>query len=317
MIFPVPLDAAHLRMQSARVAWDYLRRTLFVLPSNDGEAVRAGQILQALPAPHLHISRQRWGAVLEKEMSAVLAKLSPVLTTVCIVEIPGREVDVAGRLRGEEELRARGLRVDVIDHHFYHWIDRSHPYSALEQLCTKINWQLDDFDLQVAINDRAWIPGLLAHGLDVAQIRMVRNFDLRAQGHREEKIAAHTAAAQRLVASGQLQAQDGVYVLEKIPCNAAVLAQELALQQRDGLVNIFEGRARKFSFSGCPAVVDILRDTDYAALGYPRPYLIYGGGDVRFSRFFGLQSTATIVPMCHMRVLAMIRRCLRAKKIKK
>ena len=305
------IASAELQAQRARVAWDYLHHTLFVLPYNDGEAVRAVQILQALPAPHLHISPQRWGAVLEKEMPALRAKLTAAIKTVCIVEIPGREVSAAGQLQCEQELCDRGWQVDIIDHHFYHWIDRTHPLSSLEQLCTKINWQLSDFDLHVAINDRAWIPGLLAHGLALQQIRAVRNFDMCAQGHAAEKIAAHTAAAQRMLAARDVQAQDGVYVLEKIPINSAIFAQELALRHKDGLVNIFAGRGHKFNFSGQPAVADSLRDTDYSALGYPTPYLTYSGGDIRLSKFFGLKSGAAIPPACHARVLTKIRQHLR------
>lgn len=55
-------------------------------------------------------------------------------------------------------------------------------------------WQLSDFDLHVAVNDRAWIAGLVALGLSTKQIRAVRNFDLRAQGHAVEKIVARTEA---------------------------------------------------------------------------------------------------------------------------
>ncbi len=301
------MDAAHLRAQRARVDWDYLHHTLFVLPGNDGEAVRAQQILQALPAPHILCSRQRWGAVLEKEMPRLRASLNAAIKTVCIVEIPGQEVDAAGHLQCEQKLREHGLQVDIVDHHFYHWIDRTHALSSLEQLCAKINWQLSDFDLHVAVNDRAWVPGLLALGLSTEQIRTVRNFDLRAQGHAAEKIAAHTEAAQRWLAAGKLQQQDGVYVLERSTINTAVLVQELALRHEGGLVNIFEGRKHKVSFSGHPAVVDALRQTDFISLGYPMPHLTYGGGEASFSKFFGLKSAADIDPACHACLLEKIR----------
>ena len=301
------VDIAQLQAQRARVDWDYLRQTLFVLPYNDGEAVRAMQILRALPAPYVLCSQQRWGAVLDKEMPAVWASLNTTIKTVCIVEIPGEEVDAAGRLKCEQKLRQRGLQVDIIDHHFYHWIDRTHELSSLEQLCAKINWQLSDFDVHVAVNDRAWIPGLLALGLSTKQINTVRAFDLQAQGHLLEKIVAHTEAAQRLLAAGRLQAEGGVYVLEKSMINSAVLSQELALRHKDGKVNIFIGREHKVSFSGQPTAVDALRQIDLSTLGYPSPYTTYGGGDGRFSKFFGLKSDASIDPACHARLLKKIR----------
>ena len=301
------IDMPQVQAQRMRVDWDYLRHTLFVLPYNDGEAVRAVQILRALPAPYILCSQQRWGAVLEKEMPALRASLNAAIKTVCIVEIPGQEVDAAGRLKCEQELRQRGLQVDIIDHHFYHWIDRSHELSSLEQLCAKINWQLSDFDLHVAVNDRAWIPGLLALGLTTEQVSTVRAFDLQAQGHLPAKIVAHTEAARHLLAAGQLQAQEGVYVLEKSMINSAVLSQELALRHEDGKVNIFIGRKHKVSFSGQPTAVDALRQVDLSNLGYPIPYTTYGGGDRRFSKFFGLKSTASIEPACHARLLKKIR----------
>ena len=310
LLTDIPIDAAHLRVQREQVDWDYLRRTLFVLPYNDGEAVWAVQILRALPAPHILCSQQRWGAVLEKEMPALRASLNAAIKTVCIVEIPGHEVDAMGQLKCEQELRSRGLQVEIIDHHFYHWIDRTHRLSSLEQLCAKINWQLSDFDLHVAVNDRAWIPGLVALGLSIEQIRAVRNFDLCAQGHAVEKIVAHTEAAQYLLNSGQLQVQDGVYVLEKSGINSAVLAQELALRHEGGTVNIFEGRKHKVNFSGHPVAVDALRRMDCSTLGYPVLHITYGGGDGRFSKFFGLKSTAAIDPACHARLLQKIRLCL-------
>lgn len=303
---PPLFSSAHLQAQQMRVNWDYLQQTLFVLPYNDGEAVRAVQILQALPAPHLLISQQRWGAVLEKEMQLLRIKLNEAIKTVCIVEIPGQEVNAAGQLKCEQELRTCGLQVEIIDHHFYHWIDRTHALSSLEQLCDKINWQLSDFDLHVAVNDRAWIPGLLALGLSLEQVRAVRNFDLCAQGHTVEKIAKHTEAAQRLLDTGAIQAQDGIYVLQKNRINSAVLSQELALRHADGKVNIFEGRKHKANFSGHPAVVDTLRQLDYHTLGYPTPHLTYGGGDGCFSKFFGLKSSAAIDPACHTRLLKKI-----------
>ena len=296
----------HLQAQQSRVARDYLQRTLFVLPNNDGEAVRMRQILQALSAPHVLISQQRWGAVLEKEMAQVRAQLSDNVEVVCIVEMPGQEVDKAGNIRCEQELRATGVQVEVIDHHFYHWVDRTHPLSSLEQLCAKINWRMDDSDVHIAVNDRSWVPGLLALGLSLPQIRAVRNFDLQAQGHTAEAIAKHTDAAQVLLDTGKVQPQDGMYVLEKSKIKEAILSQEIALRHKDGRVNIFAGRKHKLHFSGQPAVVDTLRQVDYAALGYPTPYTIYGGGDGRLGKFFGLKTTRAIDPTCHARLLEKI-----------
>lgn len=301
------IDAEHLRVQRTRVAADYLQRTLFVLPRNDGEAVRALQILRALSAPHVYCSAQGWGAVLEKEMPVLRARLTAKLAAVCILEIPGCELDSRGIVKCEQELRDRGLTVDIIDHHFYHWSDRSHQQSSLEQLCVKINWQLDTRDQHIAVNDRAWVPGLLALGLTAAEIRAIRDFDLRCQGHAAQTLATHTAAAQRYLDAGQVQAQDGVFVLLPQGINTAVLAQELALRHDMGIVNIFVGRKRSFYFSGCTAAAVALQKLDYRTLGYPTPHVVYGGGEARFSKFFGLKSKHAIDPACHEYVLQKIR----------
>ena len=98
-------------------------------------------------------------------------------------------------------------------------------------------------------------------------------------------------------------------MLEESKVNEAILSQEIALRHDDGRVNILAGRKHKLHFSGQPAVVDALRQLDYAALGYPTPYTIYGGGDGRLGKFFGLKSTRAIEPACHARLLEKILLC--------
>jgi hypothetical protein len=63
--FKIP--SAQISEGRARVNKVYLNETLFVVPRNDGEAIRAVEILEALDAPHLRVSKQAWGATLERE----------------------------------------------------------------------------------------------------------------------------------------------------------------------------------------------------------------------------------------------------------
>lgn len=285
---------------------DYLHETLFVLPVNDGESTRANQILTALPAPHIHRSAQKWGAVLEKEMSALQRRLTSAIKSICIFEIPGREINAQGKIKCEQELRMNGYRLDIIDHHFYSWVDRRHCLSSLEQLCTKINWQMNEWDRHIAINDRSYIPGLLEHGLSINQIRKVRKFDLLAQGWNESVIVEKVAEANRYIDTGKIKKITELFLLEGTGISSTILTQELALQHEGGMVNVFECRGKKMGFSGKPEVVDLLLRQDYQALGCPSPWVSYSGGDDRFTKFFGLRTQKTIDERCRNRILNMI-----------
>jgi hypothetical protein len=49
------------RLHTNRLHWPLINKTLFIIPINDLEAMRASLILETLGAPFVHISPQGWG----------------------------------------------------------------------------------------------------------------------------------------------------------------------------------------------------------------------------------------------------------------
>lgn len=280
------ITAADLARQD-RIDSDYLASTLFILPDNDGEAKRAIQILTALKAPYLHISQQKWGATLDREWplvdKAVLAKVKGV----AIFEIPGTADAKGAAIPAEQAIIALGLRLDIIDHHYYDWVDRYENESSLEQLCAKIGWQMSRIDYAIAVNDRSYIPGLVALGYNERQIRAFRNFDLIAQGKPLADIAKQQRKCQVVADELKAAKRGNLWVIENLRVDRAILLQELALKSPDGLIQVFEMRPRKLGFSGHPGICAALLSLDFAALGYPYDAFNYGGGDGKVSGFWG------------------------------
>ncbi|MEN9723240.1 MAG: hypothetical protein RJB38_1226, partial [Pseudomonadota bacterium] len=259
-----------------------LNETLFIVPNNDGEARWAGEILRAAGAPYLQVSTQAWGATLDKEPldSKILSKVKRVV----VVEIPSEET--------EEKLRQQGLEVITIDHHEYKHLklDRSKgsTRSSLEQLMALIRWPMSRTDEAFAVNDRGYIPGLKKMGLAEEQIRQIRRYDLIAQGRVDQEVDAATRQAQSLIPT--LPRRNGIYILDRVSADEAILKQELAIRSQDGLVSTFEIRSDKLGFSGSPAIVRGLLETKFETFGYePGSFAQYGGGDPNASMFFGFK----------------------------
>ena len=181
MSSPIPHENPHKRSQSS-IDVDYVNETLFIVPRNDGEALRANQILSSIAAPHHHVSRQKWGASIDDEWQRLDPKTLKNIKRVLIFEMPGRREDKSGELATEKRFRDMGIGVDIVDHHHYGWIDRYRETSSLEQLCAKIGWEMDERDLAIAINDRSHVQGLKKLGYSALQIRDVRRYDMMAQG---------------------------------------------------------------------------------------------------------------------------------------
>ncbi|AEE54546.1 hypothetical protein [Haliscomenobacter hydrossis] len=66
----------------------------------------------------------------------------------------------------------------IIDHHD----ENDSRLSSIEQVAALLNIELSDYHRLVAINDRAYIPGLLAEGLSRFEIEEIREKDWEAQG---------------------------------------------------------------------------------------------------------------------------------------
>ena len=278
--FEFNIPPEQIAAAKGRVDRALLNETLFVIPNNDGEARRAAEILRAAGASHLQISGQEWGATLDKEPLDP-QKLSHVKRVV-VFEIPGAETEV--------KLKRQGLEVIPIDHHAYKGLDRRRPESSLEQLMALIHWPMSRTDEALAINDRGYIPGLKKMGLSEDQIRQIRKYDLIAQGRSEHDVDTAIRQAHDLIPS--LPRRKGVYILDRVNADEAILKQELAIQSKDGLVSTFEIRPDKVGFSGNPAIVQALLKTKFEELGYePGSFAQYGGGDPQASMFFGFKPT--------------------------
>lgn len=147
-----------------------LSSRVWIVPINDGEAVEIVGLLEALGERHL-VSRQRHGATwanLEPELQSELVRL--------------RAVEPGCSILGVEFAGPNPYGAANIDHHCYSDDDRSNERSSLEQCAAILGVALDRHQLLVAINDRAWIPGLEAAGASPGEIAAIRAQDLVAQG---------------------------------------------------------------------------------------------------------------------------------------
>lgn len=153
-------------------------KTLLITPKNDEESLMICKIAEAAGIPTL-VSAQPHGARLEKEDGLLerIRAANPVATVVTIVEIPGPVV--------EDQLRAAGLQVAIIDHHRYDNLDRMKDESSLEQFLKVFG--LSDTDLQdlgfdpalvrgVGIIDRGFLWALRNEVADKSEQKRMRDF---------------------------------------------------------------------------------------------------------------------------------------------
>lgn len=143
-----------------------------LVPKNDLESVTIAEIAERIGFHQVLISDQPWGAKLEKEPQSTFDKIET--DEVWIVEIPGPEK--------EKELEEQGKKIKAIDHH--HYKDAPGRYqekSSLEQLAEACEYELSEDERMVAINDRAYIWGMLEGGASYETIRKIREQDLDVQ----------------------------------------------------------------------------------------------------------------------------------------
>ncbi|MFK7823266.1 MAG: hypothetical protein AB8G05_03860 [Oligoflexales bacterium] len=282
------LEQTLLRANEKIVDQDFLRTSFFILPCNDGEAKRSCDILLGLKAPFIHISRQSWGATLDKEWSKISWNHPNSIKRVLIFEMPGQR-SVGSEIELESNIENMGLELKIIDHHYYRWVNRYQQKSSLEQLCESINWPLDWTDKAIAVNDRSYIPGMKQLGLSQDEIIQVRTYDLKAQGFKPDYIAGQMAKAPEVIEQLQNQKRGDLWVLQGAPLERIFILQELALQSPSGLSHVLEIGPKKLSFSGSPQVVNCLLGLDYTKFGFAKGYTCYGGGDDSFSKFWGFR----------------------------
>ncbi len=144
-----------------------------LVPQNDLESVTIADIAQRIGFHRVILSEQTWGARLEREPHRTFDQIET--KELWIVEIPGPEK--------ERELEQNDdIRIKVIDHHHHdEKLDRSHPLSSLEQFAAACGYELTEHERWVAINDRAYIWGLLDEGASLNKIKEIRTLDFDAQ----------------------------------------------------------------------------------------------------------------------------------------
>ena len=275
-----------IEKNKANINIKLLQETFFVIPVNDGEAKRACQILEALEAPYLRKSKQRWGATLDQEWHASDWLIPKGIKRILVFEMPA-EKPKNSLVSLEEEIINMGYELVIIDHHHYWWVDRYQKLSSLEQLCHFINWPINFTDLAIATNDRSYIPGLKKLGLSNEEILEVRKYDLIAQGYTEKKITELINKAPDLTKT--LRKCGSLWILDKLDFDRSFIIQELALMTASGLANVFEIRTKGLRFSGSPKVVNRLLTLDFCNFGFKKGYICYGGGDETLSKYWGFR----------------------------
>ncbi len=279
--------------RQCRLRLDYINQTFFIIPHNDGEAVRCCQILRAVQAPFLHVSRQSWGATLDKEWPKInFASLDKSqVKNIMILEIPGLADHPGALIAKEAELVELGFQLDIIDHHHYQWVDRYKTVSSLEQLCDLIGWEMNDDDIAIAVNDRSYIPGLKALGLGKEAIRKVRQFDLVSQGNNTNYIDRHIKLAREWIPKLREEKRGDLWILDHPDVKQTYVSQELSIDDPKGYIQMFEIKGHKLGYSGRAEIVDMLLRSDFTKWeSQTGPLKNYGGGDGVNAKFWSIKT---------------------------
>ncbi len=299
-------SAAELSTARAKVDMDRVRGSLFVIPQNDGEALRIQQVLAAVDAPHVlkADANSRAGVGLAdfpKELPAGIRE-------VVLVENPGPEL--------ETHIRSLGLEVRIIDHHVWGDLDRYNALSSLEQLMDLIGWTPTRVDRAIALNDRSFVGGMRAAGYSDEEMRLVRIFDLQAQGNYVGRLRGEIEAVQKLLPRLERVANHVVFdgTAEHLP-NPGLLFQEIALNPETANMGLVDFGSGHIKISSKIDVVKKFRDFPWSDFGYPPGAIrTTQGGDEQGSMYiyFGVLKKPEggdrkIPSAVRDRVLAMIR----------
>ena len=124
----------------------------FVVPKNDAEAVRIGEILTYKTNKEVKVlvTAQTWGASWENLEKSIKEELETLQHS---HQIYGVELKGTPLFSGAN-----------IDHHYYDGDDRSNEKTSLEQVAELIGYKLSLEDMFISANDKAYIPGMYALG---------------------------------------------------------------------------------------------------------------------------------------------------------
>jgi hypothetical protein len=304
------ISAEQVARQSARVDRAFIEESLFVVPTNDGEAVRILQILDAVKAPFVKVGRQNHGGRLQDEgwpsnrnqLNKTLRKVRqqrlgtehdvelPDVKRIVVIEIPG--ISKKGEAYEKSFEEKYGLEIVPVDHHSYEGVDRYNPLSSLEQFASLIGWQMSRVDQMIAINDRSYIPGLRHAGFTSLEIRYTQVYSAICAGLKPADILNGTRQVVEFLNQQRITSE--FIVFRDIKIDMTLLKQEIAMGSEQGFGNVLSiMRGNSLFFSGAPEAVIAIRGIDWQAHGYaPGTVKVSSGGDPRFSQYIGLKFIA-------------------------
>jgi len=143
---------------------------LWVLALNDLEALEIRDLLESHSQTACY-SNQPWGATWANLEPPILDRLARFRSQYPAAEIIGIE------LAGPNPVAA----IDI-DHHIYSDADRGSSLSSLEQVANHLGVELTRWQKLVALNDRGYIPAMLAAGASPGEVAQIRSLDRAAQG---------------------------------------------------------------------------------------------------------------------------------------
>lgn len=158
-----------------------IKKTSLFIPVNDGESVLIRELALRLWFDVKEVKQERWANLLEKEIEETPDLLNNIKEDLWIVEMPSEKL--------EAEL-SKKHNVNIIDHHFYGYENRSKGESSIEQFINKVwltehqlkmMWYNLRFIKWVGINDKEYIYGLYNAWYSNEEIMVIREFDIRCQ----------------------------------------------------------------------------------------------------------------------------------------
>jgi len=147
--------------------------TSLICPCNDLESQTILQIGRQLGLD-VHKIDGEWGLTLETALKQI-AQPAQLREHVITIELPDH--------KGLGPLQQLGKQVHVIDHHQYSAGEVVTPLpSSLEQFATLLDYQLNQEEYEIAVNDRDFLPGLSKAGVGLESAQSLRQQELELRG---------------------------------------------------------------------------------------------------------------------------------------
>ncbi len=255
---------------------------LLVVPVNDQEALTIVDIGKASGAHVLPLQLDHGSKLTEDIKKQILKKATEIgANTIAIVELPGTS-------KVEEDIRASGKDLIVIDHHDYQDMKRANPLSSLEQVANLLGFNLSSNEMAVAINDRSFIYGLRDLGLSQPDLEgFLSKSSANFMKNTEASLAAINKYSKIIKVPTEKQVEK-VYVLSANLGKIGEIAGALAIQEYPHSVNVLV-LTNDLRFSGNPEIKDRLKSAFGQLEGKQIFGAHYSGGDPQRSVFWGVK----------------------------